>query len=122
MFKKLKLAVNDILVVSKLTQTKNKKFRIFLSVIISNISVASDIIIILFFADFFQNKSTFFVIDLIKENLFMLPLLVLLRFLCMYFEKINILGMQLEIDKNLKKYLINEVFDKGNYSTAQPNN
>ncbi len=54
MFKKLKLAVNDILVVSKLTQTKNKKFRIFLSVIISNISVASDIIIILFFADFFQ--------------------------------------------------------------------
>ena len=118
MFKKLKLAINDILVVSKLTQTKNKKFRILLSIIISNISVASDILIILFFADFFQNKSTFFVIDLIKENLFMLPLLVLLRFLCMYFEKINILGMQLEIDKNLKKYLINEVFDKGNYSTA----
>ncbi len=115
---KLKLAVNDILVVSKLTKTKNKKLRILLSVIISNISVASDILIILFFADFFQNKSSFFVIDFIKENLFILPFIVLLRFLCMYFEKINILGMQLEIDKNLKKYLINEVFDKGNYSTA----
>ena len=115
---KLKEIIKDVFFVSKLTRTKNKKLRILFSIIISNISVFCDITIILFFADFFQKTTTLWFIDYIKENIFLVPLLVVLRFTAMYVEKMNILGMQLEIEKNLKKYFIEEVFSKGNYSTA----
>ena len=116
--KKFKRIFVDILFVSKLTKTKNKKIRIVLSVILANISVFCDITIILFFADFFQESSTFWFIDFIKENIILLPFLVLIRFSALYFEKMNILSMQLEIESNLKQYFIEEVFSKGNYSTA----
>jgi len=115
---KLKEIIKDIFFVSKLTRTKNKKLRILFSIIISNISVFCDITIILFFADFFQKTTTLWFVDYIKENIFLVPLLVVIRFTAMYAEKMNILGMQLEIEKNLKKYFIEEVFSKGNYSTA----
>ncbi len=115
---KLKEILKDIFFVSKLTKTKNKKIRILFSVAISNVSVFCDITIILFFADFFQNTSTLWFIDLINKYIFILPVLVLIRFLALYAEKMNILGMQLEIEKNLKKYFMEEVFSKGNYSTS----
>ena len=109
---KLKEIIKDVFFVSKLTRTKNKKLRILFSIIISNISVFCDITIILFFADFFQKTTTLWFIDYIKENIFLVPLLVVLRFTAMYVEKMNILGMQLEIEKNLKKYLLKRSFQK----------
>ena len=116
--KRINEIIKDIFFVSKLTRTKNKKLKIFFSIIISNISVFCDIVIILFFADFFQNTSDLWILEFINSNLYLLPILVLIRFLAMYAEKMNILGMQLEIEKNLKEYLMDEVFSKGNYSTS----
>ncbi len=116
--KRINEIIKDIFFVSKLTRTKNKKLRIVFSIIISNISVFCDIVIILFFADFFQNTSDLWILEFINSNLYLLPILVLIRFLAMYAEKMNILGMQLEIEKNLKEYLMDEVFSKGNYSTS----
>ena len=116
--KRINEIIKDIFFVSKLTRTKNKKLRIVFSIIISNISVFCDIVIILFFADFFQNTSDLWILEFINSNLYLLPILVLIRFLAMYAEKMNILGMQLGIEKNLKEYLMDEVFSKGNYSTS----
>ena len=83
---KLKEILKDIFFVSKLTKTKNKKIRILFSVAISNVSVFCDITIILFFADFFQDTSTLWFIDLINKYIFILPVLVLIRFLALYAE------------------------------------
>ncbi len=116
--KRINEIIKDIFFVSKLTRTKNKKLRIIFSIVISNISVFCDITIILFFADFFQNTSDLWILEFIKDNLYLLPILVLIRFLAMYAEKMNILSMQLDIEKNLKEYLMDEVFSKGNYSTS----
>ena len=95
--KRINEIIKDIFFVSKLTRTKNKKIRIVFSIIISNISVFCDIVIILFFADFFQNTSDLWILEFINSNLYLLPILVLIRFLAMYAEKMNILGMQLEL-------------------------
>ena len=115
---KLKSVINDILVVSKVTNTSKKKLKISLSILLANISALIDIVIILFFADYFQDSSNLFLIDYLKDNLYLLPFLILLRFTTLYFEKFIILALQLEIEKNLKIYLMSEVFYKGNYSTA----
>lgn len=118
MLLKIKSVINDILVVSKITNTSKKKLKISLSILLANISVLIDIVIILFFADYFQDTSNLFLIDYLKDNLYLLPFLIVLRFTTLYFEKFIILALQLEIEKNLKIYLMSEVFYKGNYSTA----
>ena len=118
MLLKIKSVINDILVVSKITNTSKKKLKISLSILLANISVLIDIVIILFFADYFQDTSNLFLIDYLKNNLYLLPFLIILRFTTLYFEKFIILALQLEIEKNLKIYLMSEVFYKGNYSTA----
>ena len=51
----------------------------------------------------------------------MLPLLVLLRFLCIYLEKINIYDLQLKISENLKEHLLERIYVKGNVSIADSN-
>ena len=57
--KKFKRIFVDILFVSKLTKTKNKKIRIVLSVILANISVFCDITIILFQNPLFKPNSDY---------------------------------------------------------------
>ena len=49
MMSKFKYFIDDILFISKLTQVSNKKLRIFLSVLIANLTVLMDILIIFFF-------------------------------------------------------------------------
>ena len=46
--------LSDILRISKLIPVKNKKLRIFYSVILSNLVVFFDLIIIYFFTSFFE--------------------------------------------------------------------
>ena len=55
------------------------------------------------------------------ENKSLLPLLVLLRFLCIYLEKINIYDLQLKISENLKEHLLERIYAKGNVSIADSN-
>ena len=44
--------------------------------------------------------------------------MVILRFLFIYVERINIQSLQLNVEENLRAHLMNEVFDKSNYSVA----
>ena len=83
MIKKYKELFKDILYVSKLTNVNRKKIRILLSVILANTIVFSDIGIILVFASLLDSSAaeSNFVVEYIKDNLYLLPLIVLGRFI-----------------------------------------
>ena len=116
----LKVFVNDLIKVSKLTKTKNKKLRIFITGIISNLIVLLDILIILSFTKVFSDDISIdnFVTVFLFENIYLLPFLVIFRFGCIYYEKINITKLRLEVEENLRDQLIEEIFSKGNYSSS----
>ena len=52
------------------------------------------------------------------DRLWLFPIIILLRFLAIYVEKMNVLSLKLKIEENLRTYLIKEIFDKGNYSIS----
>ena len=116
---KFKKTLSEILFVSKITNVGKKKFKILISALLVNLTVFFDILIILLFSSFFTNKeNSFWFLDIFFENLWVLPIIIFLRFASIYFEKLNIFQLQLEISENLKTYLLKEVYKKGNYSIA----
>ena len=117
---KIKTFLSDLKLVSRATSTSKKKLRIFISVSLTNFIVFSDIIIILFVSSFFTElivPEFLEEIGIFENNLFF-PVFVLLRFSCIYLDKLNIFGLQFEIEKNLRKYMIRQIFNKGNYSIS----
>ena len=120
---KFKQIFKDVVFISKLTKVTKKKIRLILSVGLSNITVLADILIILVFASLLssdQNKDSvyFQVISFILDNLYLLPILVIFRTIIVLFEKMNIHSLQLQVEKNLKLHILNEIYKKGNYSIA----
>ena len=101
--RKLKTFFHDIKKISKLTNTTNKKLRIFFSAIISNFIVLMDILIILSFTYIFtedqslQNEYT----TLFLNNLEILPLLIILRFVSIYLDKLNIYQLRFSIEEEI---------------------
>ena len=123
MMMQLKKIINDILYVSKLTKTNNKKAIILVAVVLSQLTAAIDIIIIVLFATFitgnaYDNPLLVSLIDYVLIYKFLFPVLVLLRFLFIYLQSMSLKNLELSIQKNLKVYLVNEVFEKRNYSVA----
>jgi len=116
----LKVLIKDILKVSKITKTSKKKRRIIYSVILSNLIVFFDIVIILVFTNIFTSNENFqnIFIEFVMDNIFIFPFIIVLRFASIYIEKMNVIKLKLNIEENLRTYLIKEVFDKGNYSIA----
>ncbi len=115
----LRKTIRDILFISRITNVSKKKIRILLSVLLSNITVVIDILIILIFANLLTGEtSDLFLIKDLLENVYLLPVIVLLRFVTNLIEKGNIASLQLQVEKNLRVYLIKEVYKKGNYSIA----
>ena len=113
----------DVIFISKITKVTKKKIRLILSVALSNITVLADILIILVFASLLspnQNQESvyYFLISIILNNLYLLPILVIFRTLIVLLEKVNIHSLQLQVEKNLKLHILNEIYKKGNYSIA----
>ena len=117
--KKIKSNINDIVYISRITQVTKKRVRIFFSVLLSNTTVLLDIGIIIFFAYILTGESTDIpLIMYFLERIYFLPILIIFRFASNFIEKANILSLQLQVEKNLRVYLIKEVYKKGNYSVA----
>lgn len=118
MISQLRLFIRDILFVSRITGTKNKKIRIGISVLLIFATFGSDIIVIVVFASLFQDGvvNNNLIIDFFYNNIFLLPFVVLARFLFMYLDVLNAFKLKFQIEENLKVYLLKEVFNKGNYS------
>lgn len=121
--KQLKKVINDVLYVSKITRTNNKKFLILFSVVLSQLSAFTDIFIIAIFsaliADQFTSIELFNqILDYFVNNKLYLIMLVVFRFVFQYLQKTIIYKIELEVNKNLKIHILNEIFEKRNYSVS----
>lgn len=118
--KKFKTSILDLFKLSKLTKTKNKRARILFGSLLSNSIVLFDIIIISVLTSLFSeaNFLKIIFINFFIENLQLFPLVVLARFLSIYLEKINIIKLKISIEENLRYHLMEEIFDKANYSIS----
>ncbi len=117
--KQFKKIFKEVLIVSKKTNVGKKKLRIFLSVALSNFGVLADILIILFFTNLLVGEITdISIVNEIVGNIYLLPLLIIFRFMNSFAQTTNIVNLQLNIEKNIKIYLLKEIYKKGNYSIA----
>jgi uncharacterized membrane protein YqiK len=117
----------DLIFVSRVTNTSNKKIRILFSVAASNLVVLLDLLIIIIFS--FVIEQTINQNLLIKQftnyssqNKWVLPVIVFLRFFFQYIDRMNLEILKLNVQENLRTYFIREVFDKGNYEFKIRNN
>ena len=113
----------NVLYVSKLTGTRNKKILILGSVVLSQLSAFTDVALIGIFAALIADQYTN--IDIVNRFLefilFYKPvvmLIVFLRFYFQYTQSMILRRIEESADKNLKVYLLQEIFDKRNYSVA----
>lgn len=120
MVSKFKEFFKDIIYVSKLTGTKNKKIRIALSVFFLFAAFGSDLIIIVTIASLFQSEigNSNFIVTFLLDNLYLLPVVVVARFIFSYLDVLNSFKLKFDVEQNLRIYLLKEVFNKGNYSTG----
>lgn len=120
---RIKKIINDILYVSKVTRTKNKKILIITSVALSQLTALADILIISIFSVLIVDQySGLLIIDnfliFIQRFKFVLIFIVILRFVFMYMQQIILRKIEFNVSKNLKVYTLSEIFDKKNYSVA----
>ena len=120
---RIKKVINDILYVSKVTRTKNKKILIITSVALSQLTALADILIISIFSVLIVDQySGLLIIDnfliFIQRFKFVLIFIVILRFVFMYMQQIILRKIEFNVSKNLKVYTLSEIFDKKNYSVA----
>ena len=121
---KIKILILRVLHVSRLTDVKNKKLKILTSVFLANIAVFLDVLIIVIFSYLLTNNfdsENQLVQNFIYEvanNKILLPLIVFLRFTCLFFERFNLELLNLDVQKNIRKYVMKEVYKIGNFSIA----
>ena len=125
MIKSVRNSFENILYVSRISSIKNKKIKIFLSLVLSNMSVLFDIIIILYFSYLLSSNSTGelnlvykSILDYLFENNYLMIFVVVFRFFFFYLEKIILQKLTLEIRESLRNYLLKEIYNRGNYSIA----
>jgi ATP-binding cassette subfamily B protein len=123
--KSIRNSFKNILYVSKISNIKKKKFKIILSLVLSNLSVLFDIIIILYFSYLLSSNSTSelnliyrSILDYLFENNYLMIFVVVFRFSFFYLEKIILQKLTLEIRESLRNYLLKEIYNRGNYSIA----
>ena len=120
MLENLKIFYKDLIDVSKLTKTENKKIKIFLLIILLNFQILFDILIILFFSKYFSQEIG--INNILIENLLnyelLFPIFILLRYLFTYIEKYLTTQLRFDIENNLKTHLLSKIFTKGNLSIS----
>ena len=121
--KQFKKILTDVLYISKITKTKNKKILTIISVILSQFNAYTDILIIAIFSSLIASQSTSInfvnrILDFFVLNPLFIILLVVFRYVFQYFQKTIIYKLELTVNKNLKIHILNEIFDKRNYSVS----
>ena len=120
MIRNLKSLFKDIIYISRLSKVQNKKARILLSIFLANLTVGFDLLIIVVFSRILSDNSNSqnIYLDFFLNNLYLLPFVIVFRFISIYIEKTNIQLLVLELMESLKEYIIREVYKKGNFSVA----
>ncbi len=112
-----------ILYVSRISNSINKKFATLLVVFLANISALLDILIILSIAYIFsdnisQNNLIVDYLEFFNSNKLFLAIIVIFRFSTLLFQKIYTKKIELIVDNDIKNHLVNEVFEKNNFSIS----
>ena len=120
---KYKKIVKDILYLSKITKTKNKKILIVFSVALSQLTALSDILLIAIFSALIVNQFTTIEIvnnflNLVIDYKFLIIFIIIAKYTFQYLQGMILKKIELNVNKNLKIYFLNEIFDKRNYSVA----
>ena len=120
--KLLKQIISDIYYASKVTNVGNKKLILLVVIILSQITAITDVALIVIFSsiitDSLQDSFTEPLVTLFLEYPYLIPLLVISRFLFTYTQSMTMKKLEMNVTKNIKVYLLKEVFDKRNYSVA----
>ena len=123
MFNKVKEPFLKILFISKLSKSINKKISTLIVILLANLSALLDILIILSLSSLFsrnltENSIVEFYLDFYNDNKYILLLVVVIRFVTLFLQKIYSKKIELVVDEDLKKHLTNEVFQKNNFSIS----
>ena len=121
--KQVKQIIQDVIYISKITKTKNKKILTLISVLLSQITAFIDIFIIAIFSVLIAEQYTSLgfvnnILDFFVENKIMIIVLVSFRYIFQYLQKTILYRIELSVNKNLKIHILKEIFDKRNYSVA----
>ena len=105
--KKIKKVIDDILYVSRVTQTKNKKIFISSSIILSQVTAGTDLLLIGVFASIIANQYTNIeylnvVLNFFNENRFLVVLIILFRYFINYLQFIILKKIEIDVIVNLK--------------------
>ena len=122
MMNNLKQIVSDILHVSKITNTNNKKIIIGFSVFLTQMIAFSDIGIILFFTSIFSEIAVLpdelEVLNYLFEIKILLPVIITFRYFIQYLQSVTLKKLETSIQLNLKNYVLSQIFENRNFSTA----
>lgn len=121
--KQIKEIFKDVLFVSKLTGTLNKKLVIFLAILTSNLTALLDIIIILSFTLFLTGNFDSFNlieswIEIVTTNIYLLPFIILFRYLAKITQTYLLKNLEVTVEKNLRIYVLSEVFKQKDFSIS----
>ena len=114
---KFKNILKDILYVSRISKTENKKLLILTSVILTQVAAYTDIGIIVIFSALIVDQYTGIqflnnIIGIFVDNTYLLPLLVVFRFLFQYSQKIILKNIEINVNKNLKIHILGELLEQ----------
>ena len=119
----IKKIYKDILYVSKLTKIKNKKLLIFFSILLSQLTAGTDLLLIGVFAAIIANQFTNIeilnsVLDLFIENKILIVAGVFFRYFVNYLQFSLLKRLEIDVIVSLKEYMFNKILEQKNYSTA----
>ena len=119
----IKTILRDVLYVSKVTRVNNKKLLIVSVTLLAQLTAITDIAIISLFAALIAGQITNIefvnsIIDFILGFPIIIFFMVLFRFVFLYYQQILIKDLEFRVSRNMKTYMLNEIFEKRNYSVA----
>ncbi len=119
----LKVIVKDVLYISKVTGTQNKKILITTSVVFSQLVVFTDVFLIGLFAYLIADQKTNIeIVDSIAayfgENKILILFVVLFRFLWLFLQSYILRRIEFTVTNNLKEFILSHIFEKRTYSVS----
>ena len=116
----IKTIIRDVLYVSKITRVNNKKLLLISVTLLAQLTAITDIAIIALFAALIAGQFTNIefvnsIIDFILSFPVIILFMVIFRFVFLYYQQILIKDLEFKVSRNMKTYMLNEIFEKRNY-------
>ncbi len=118
----IKEIIRDVLFISRVTNVTKKKITLAAVIVMSQVTAFSDVAIIVLFSTVFTGDAGTGIVGEVVTALlpykFIIPVVVVIRFYITYLQSMTMKKLEMTVTKNLKVNLLEEVFDKRNYSVS----